>query len=211
MWIDMNSLAVSDAVLMLASGFAVFLMAQRGGFDKHHRVTASAAMVGFVLVAIAAFTGSVGYGISESWLPAHEMLTRSAMYLTPLLLGFSLYGGITGHHWQRPFWGRLIIGICVLFEVSRWFGLVDALQDVVMVIAIVTPLVAVVRSGLPFLQQLLVLLTLLVFSSAFVLVGTEGTLAGYLRLDLFRYLVGLGILMISSALYLLFQAVDVSE
>ena len=36
------------------------------------------------------------------------------------------------------------------------------------------------------------------------IIGTEGTLAGYLRLDLFRYLTGLGNLLMSTGLYYVF-------
>lgn len=197
----MSSLALSDAVLAFASVFAVFLMAQQKAFARIHRASAAAAMLGFSLMALASITGSLRYGVSPAWSAPHEMLVNVAMFMSPPLVGIAACLGLTTRSWSRPAWGRLILGICVVYEATRWYGLEIIYRDLQLALLLVTTLYLLLRSSIePGPKWLMIASIASIFTGALV-IGTQGTLAGYLRLDLFRYLIGLGNLLFSSGLY----------
>ncbi len=201
----MSSLAISDAVLAFACLFAVFLMAQQKAFSEVHRLSATAALLGFLLMALASITGSLRYGISTAWSGPHEMLVNAAMFLAPPLTGIATCLGVTVNSWSRAAWGRLILGICIVYEVCRWYGVDIIYRDLQMALLLVSALYLLLHSPVESSPKWLIIASIASYFTGALIIGTEGTLAGYLRLDLFRYLVGLGNLLLSSGLYLLFK------
>ncbi len=200
-----SSLAISDAVLAFSSIFAVFLMVQRNVFADIHRLSASCAMLGFLLMAMASVVGSLRYGISESWADPHDMLMNIAMFMSPPLIGIASCLGLMTKSWSSSAWGRLILSVCLIYEVSRWNGLEIIYRDLQLAIIVVCILTLAIRSALPSGPRWLVILSLCSYFIGVLVIGTQGTLAGYLRLDLFRYLVGLGNLLLSSGIYLIMK------
>ena len=201
----MSSLAISDAVLAFASTFGVFLMAQRKSFAELHKLSATCAMIGFALMALGAIAGTLRYGFSPSWKGPHEMLTNVALFLSPPMVGIAVCLGLTTRSLKGPAWGRIILGICAFYEVCRWYGLEIIYRDLQVAVLTVVIFVLALRSPIENGARLLIIAAMASVFTGVMIVGTQGTLAGYLRLDLFRYLIGLGNLLLSSGLYLLLK------
>ncbi len=201
----MSSLAISFAVLAFASLFAVFLLAQQKAFAQVHRFSAKAALMGFLMMALAAITGTLFYGISALWYGPQEMLSNAAMFLAPPLIGVATCLGITTKKWQPPAWGRMILGICVVYEACRWYGLDTVYRDLQVALVLASASCLLLRGAADRKTKGLIGSGIVSYLTGALIIGTEGTLAGYLRLDLFCYLVGLGNLLLSSGLYLLFK------
>lgn len=201
----MSSLAISDAVLAFSSIFAVFLMAQRKAFAEIHRLSANCAMLGFLLIAMAATVGSLRYGISDSWAGPHDMLMNVAMFLSPPMVGIAICLGLTTRCWTGAIWGRVILGVCIIYEVSRWNGLEIVYRDLQLAILVVCILYLAIRSSLASGPRWLIIVSMFSYFTGALVIGTQGTFAGYLRLDLFRYLIGLGNLLLSSGMYLMMK------
>ena len=201
----MSSLAISYAVLAFASLFAVFLLAQQKAFAQMYRFSAKAALLGFLMMALAAIMGTLYYGISTVWQGPQEMLATAAMFLAPPLVGVATCLGITTRKWSPPAWGRMILGVCVVYEVCRWYGLDTIYRDLQVALALALASYLLLRSEADTKIKGLIGTGIVSYLTGALIIGTEGTLAGYLRLDLFCYLVGLGNLLLSSGLYLLFK------
>ena len=201
----MSSLAISDAVLAFASAFGVFLMAQRRSFAEIHRQSATCAMIGFALMTLGATAGTLRYGFSPAWTGPHEMLTNVALFLSPPMVGIAVCLGLTTRSLKGSTWGRIVLGICVLYEVCRWYGLEIIYRDMQVAILAVVILTLALRSPIENGSRMLIIASMLSIFTGVMIVGTQGTLAGYLRLDLFRYLIGLGNLLLSSGLYFLLK------
>ena len=201
----MSSLAISDTILALSSLFSVFLMAQQKVFAGLHRISATAALFGFLLMALAAITGSLYYGFSTIWGSPHKMLVNAAMFLAPPLTGIATCLGVLGKSLKRAVWGRVILGVCIVYEVCRWYGLETLYRDLQMALLLTLALYLLVRTTLEPGPKWLIIASIISYFTGALVIGTEGTLAGYLRADLFRYLTGLGNLLLGSGLYLLFK------
>ncbi len=199
----MSSLAVSDAMLAFASIFSVFLMAQQKAMAQVHRLSSIMALLGFLLMALAASTGCLRYGISSAvWAGPHEMLTNIATYMSPPLVSIALCLGLSARAWSKAAWGRVIIVICLLYEVSRWYGLEPFYRDLQLALAISATLYFTLKSQLDYGPKLMILTAIASYFVGGLIIGNQGTLLGYLRLDLFRYFIGLGNLLLSSGMYL---------
>ncbi len=201
----MSSLAISETVLAFSCLFAVFLMAQQKVFAKIHRISATAALFGFLLMALAAIAGSLHYGFSTVWASPHKMLVNAAMFLAPPLTGMATCLGVLGKSLPRAAWGRIILGVCIVYEVCRWYGLETVYRDLQIGLLLAFALYLLVRSTLEPGAKWLIIAAIASYYTGALIIGTEGTLAGYLRADLFRYLTGLGNLLLGSGLYLLFK------
>ena len=200
----MSSLAISYSVLAFASLFAVFLLAQQKVFAQIHRFSAKAALLGFLMMALAAIAGTLYYGISAAWQGPHEMLANAAMFLAPPLLGVATCLGITAKSWSSAVWGRVILAVCVVYEVCRWYGIELIYRDLQVALVLVS-IMYLLRAVADPKTKGLIGTSMVSYLIGALVIGTEGTLAGYLRLDLFCYLVGLGNLLLGSGLYLLFK------
>ena len=200
----MSSLAISYSVLAFASLFAVFLLAQQKVFAQIHRFSAKAALLGFLMMALAAIAGTLYYGISAAWQGPHEMLANAAMFLAPPLLGVATCLGITIKSWSSAVWGRVILAVCVVYEVCRWYGIELVYRDLQVALVLVS-IMYLLRAVADPKTKGLIGTSMVSYLIGALVIGTEGTLAGYLRLDLFCYLVGLGNLLLGSGLYLLFK------
>ena len=199
----MSSLAISDAMLAFASIFAVFIMAQQKAMAQVHRMSSIIALFGFLLMAMAASAGCLRYGISaQVWAAPHDMLTNIATYMAPPLISIALCLGLSARSWSRAAWGRVIIVICLLYEISRWYELDAIYRDLQLALAISFTLYFTLKSQLDYGPKLMILTAIASYFVGGLIIGNQGTLLGYLRLDLFRYFIGLGNLLLSSGMYL---------
>ena len=202
----MSSLALSDAVLAAASAFAVFLLFQQKSFASIHRTASKGALLGFMLIALAAIAGTLTFGFSESWTGVYLFLSNAANFLAPPLVGMAMVSILTSQEWSKPAWGRLVIAVCLAYEVSRWYGVDIIYRDAQLAVALITVLYLVLKAQIEPAPKGLILIS---FSSFFVgalVIGNEGTLGGYLRINLFRYLIALGNLFLGTGLYMLLRS-----
>ncbi len=197
------SVAISDAILAFSSLFGVFLMVQSRRLVEEEMPIMSA-MLGYALVGSAAFLGTLRYGFSSSWAPAHKMMTTAALTLGPSLLAAALFVICFEKVWQRPAWWRLLIGLMAGHELFRQLGWShDFIMTVNTCALIVMAVSAIHYYKVERIFSAFVLVAVIAYSLAALVVGTEGQLAGYLRLDLYHYLLALGHLFSASAVFIL--------
>ncbi|MET4696218.1 hypothetical protein [Endozoicomonas lisbonensis] len=201
----MISLAMSDAVLAFASAFPVFLLSQQKDFDPAHKLPAKAALFGFLLMAIGAGLGVLKYGFSSVWAGPYWMFNNIATFMSPPLVTIAMVQILMAKFWSAAAWGRTILAICLLFEVSRWYGVETVYRDLQLTLCIVAGLVMVTRSYMSAGTKVLIMVSFASFFVGGMLIGNEGTIAGYLRLNLFRYFIALGNLMLGTGLYFLLR------
>ena len=201
----MSSLATSHAVLAFASIFSVFLLAQQKVFAKLHRTSSMGALFGFLLMTFASLTASFRYGISNIWSAPNDMLVNAAMFLAPALVGTATCLGLCVKSWSRASWGRLILGVCVFYEVCRWYEIEHIYRDLQIAVLLALMSYLLLRSSIEYGVKWLILCSVASYFIGALIIGTDGTLGSYFRMDLFRYFVGLGNLLLSSGLYLLFK------
>ena len=197
------SLAISDAILAFSSLFGVFLMAQCYRMAES-RLPVIGAMLGYILVGSAAALGTIRFGITQSWAPAHDMMTAAAVTLGPSLLAAALGSICLGWNWQKPTWWRMLIGLMAGYELFRQFGLQHTFNMTINTVAMAVMAFSAFRTY--HIQRIFsgfILIAVGAYSLASLVIGTEGQLAGYLRLDLYRYLLALGHLFSASAIFIL--------
>ncbi|MCW7556055.1 hypothetical protein NX722_26190 [Endozoicomonas gorgoniicola] len=201
----MISLAISDAVLAFASAFPVFLLSQQKDFDPAHKLPAKAALFGFLLMTVAGGLGALNYGFSTAWAGSYWMFNNMATFMSPPLVTIAMGQILMAKFWSAAAWWRTILAICLLFEVSRWYGLETVYRDLQLTLCIIAGLVMVTRSYMNAGTKALIMVSFASFFVGGMLIGNEGTIAGYLRLNLFRYFIALGNLMLGTGLYFLLR------
>ena len=133
------------------------------------------------------------------------MFNNIATYMSPPLVTMALVQILAGKAWSPAVWGYFIIALCLLFEVSRWYDVVSIYRDLQLNICLIISLLLVVRSNMESGTKALMLVSFASFFVGGLLIGNEGTPGSYLRLNLFRYFIALGSLMMGTGLYLLLR------
>ena len=197
-----NSLALSDTVLAFASTFAVFLMAQQKAMAQVHRLSSVVALLGFLLMAIAASLGSLRYGFSPAWTQPHDIMTNIATFMAPPLVSMALCLGLCAKAWNKLAWGGFIMVLCLLYELSHKYQIGTLYRDTQLGLSLAACLFFTLKSQLDYGPKLMTLTAIASYFVGGLVIGNQGTLLGYLRLDLFRYCIGLGNLLLSSGMYL---------
>ena len=199
------SVAISDAILAFSSLFGVFVMAECRRLLEC-RLPIMATMLAYLLVGTAASLGTLRYGFSPSWAPAHDMMTTAALTLAPSLLASTLFVICFKIEWQPAAWWRLLIGLMAGRELAAQFGYAHDFIMTVNSIALMVMSASAVRyysEKRIFSVFMFVAVPAYTLASLFVGMGTDGQLAGYLRLDLYHYLLALGHLFSASAVFIL--------
>ncbi len=214
----MSSLALSDAVLAAASSFAVFLLCQQKAFAGIHRTATKGALLGFLLIALASLAGTLKFGFSEVWNDVYLFLNNAATYLSPPLIGTAIALLLSNREWSKPAWGRMIIGLCLAYEITRWYGVEALYRDALLAVSLLIALLSVLRAQIEPGPKGLLLIAFISFFIGGLVIGNQGTLAGYLRLNLFHYLMALGSLLLGTGLFMLlkdqnraFEQADVNQ
>ena len=208
-----TSLAISDAVLAFSSFFGVFLMSQ-GCRLVSQRIPVVGALLAYGLVATGATLGTLTYGVSMSWEAPYLMIMTAAKTLSPPLLATALATLCWKLTWSRQAWWRLLIGLMAGYELSRQTGY----SEQFLYIAAATSLVITATAALSLTKlqptfTLFIVVSVCAYGLAALVIGTEGKIAGYLRLDLYRYLLALGNLFSASGIFIMLkqQARDTHE
>lgn len=202
----MPSTAISDAILCLSSSFSVFLMAQRGNVSVLQRPAALGAMLGFLGFALASFFGTLRFGLGEQWLEVHSLFSQAATYMALPLIGMAFLCLTLPWQLSRPGWGRVLLALMVAFELIRRFEWLESYRLLLGGISLIIITLAVLR-----LMQsnrkiaLLALAGVISSATAGLIIGTQGSIHGWLRVDFFHYLLALSNLCLGSALFLLLR------
>ncbi len=202
----MISAGVSASVLFFSAAFAVFLLAQLQSFRPEQRPPALAALVGFVLMAGASLMAGLRFGFDWPLKEAHLLLRNAAVYLGLPLIASAYASLCWPWNWSRPAWGRWALALMALFELVRRMGLGEYYQEGLGTLC----LALIALMGLRHLRQRRTIASFAVIGAASlfaggVVIGVDGRLAGFLRLDLFHYLSALGCLFLGSGLFLLLR------
>lgn len=183
------STALSDALLALAClGAAVWLGKARSRFAEADQPALFCALLGLLLPAAAALSGAVRYGLTADWREAHVLLSQASAFLGLPLLGAAALSLGRGWAWSRPAWGRLVLGLCVFFELARRMNL---LEDYRLLLNLASLLLILYTGAIQWPRRAPVLAGALVsglFLLAGLAVGTSGFLGPLRRVDLFHLL-----------------------
>ena len=202
-----TSLAISDAILAFSSFFGVFLMTQSYRLTSD-KMPVSGVLLSFLLVGISATLGTLHYGFSSGWAEPHRMMITAAETLAPPLLALAMAEFCWKLGWSRPAWWRLLIGLMAGFELCRQSGYhKHFIMFSITASLLITGAAAVTMLKRERIFGLFMIIAVAAYSLAAFVIGTEGSLAGYLRLDLYRYLLALGTLFAASGLFFMLKQV----
>ncbi|MCL6415073.1 hypothetical protein MIB92_05380 [Aestuariirhabdus sp. Z084] len=202
----MLSTALSDAVLCLSSALALYLVVQRHNASEADRPAALGAMVGFLGFVLAALFGSLRFGLGEQWAEVHSLFSQVATYMSLPLIATAFLCLSLPWSLSRPGWGRTLLGLMVAFEVARrleWGA------EYRLLLGGLSLAIIAACSAYQLQQQTRVALLGVAGAAcsaiAALVIGTSGSLWGWLRVDLFHYLLALSNLCLGASLFFLFR------
>ena len=201
-----TSLAISDAILAFSSFFSVFLMSQCHKLALR-KMPVVGALMAYALAGFGATLGTLRYGFSDDWIAPYEMMMAAAKTLSPPLLATAMATLCWKLHWSRPAWWRLLIGMMAGYELARYTGYADTF----LYISSALSLLIMLTASLSWVRReststLFLVVSVFAYGLAALVIGTEGRLAGYLRLDLYRYLLALGNLLSASGIFIMLKS-----
>ncbi|MDD7806089.1 MAG: hypothetical protein PUP46_11155 [Endozoicomonas sp. (ex Botrylloides leachii)] len=200
-----NSLALSDAVLAFVSAFSVFLMAQRNAIAQVHRLSSIMALLGFFLITLAASLGALRYGVSPLWVKPHDLMTGIATFISPPILSAALCLGLSTKAWSYLYWAIVLAVFYLLYMLADKYHLEELWRNTLLSLSLIGCLLFTLRSQLNYGVKLMLLIAIISYFLGGLVLGFHGMLLGYLRLELFRYFIGLGNLLLSASMYLTFK------
>ncbi|WP_281647110.1 hypothetical protein [Parendozoicomonas sp. Alg238-R29] len=202
-----TSLAISDTILAFSSFFGVFLMSQSYRLTSN-RMPVTGMLLSFLLVGIGAALGTLRYGFSPAWEQPYQMMMAAAKTLAPPLMAAAMAVFCWKLQWSRPAWWRLLIGLMAGYELSRQTGYGELFLDITAFSSLfITTAAALSMTKQERIFSLFMIVAVIAYALAALVIGTEGSLAGYLRLDLYRYLLALGNLFAASGIFIMLKQI----
>ncbi|WP_426415950.1 DUF6962 family protein [Aestuariirhabdus sp. LZHN29] len=202
----MLSTAISDAVLCLSSGFALVMVVQRSNSSETDRAAALGAMVGFLAFTLAALFGTLRFGLGEQWREVHNLFSQVATFMALPLIGTAFLCLSLPRPLSRPGWGRLLLALMVAFEFARRLEWIPQYRIILGATALL--LIAGCSIYQARRHRSIALFGVAGASASAIaglVIGTQGSLSGWLRVDLFHYLLALSNLFLASALFFLLR------
>jgi len=102
---------------LAAAASAIQIGRARRRYDEADQPALFSAMLAFILAAASGATG-LGGGLAE----AQQWLERATLLLGLPLLALAALTLARRWVWSRPNWGRVVLGLCVFFELARQLG-----------------------------------------------------------------------------------------
>ncbi len=102
---------------LAAAASAILIGRARRRYDEADQPALFSAMLAFILAAASGATGLAG-GLAE----AQQWLERATLLLGLPLLALAALTLARRWVWSRPNWGRVVLGLCVFFELARQLG-----------------------------------------------------------------------------------------
>ncbi|WCR42538.1 hypothetical protein OML25_11995 [Stutzerimonas stutzeri] len=100
-----------------AATSAILVGRARRRYGEADQPALFSAMLAFILAAASGATGLAG-GLAE----AQQWLERASLLLGLPLLALAALTLARRWAWSRPNWGRVVLGLCVFFELARQLG-----------------------------------------------------------------------------------------
>jgi hypothetical protein len=186
------STALSDSLLAIACLACLLAIGKlRSRTAEDQRPGLFCMQMGFALPLAAAVVGALRFGLMPDLSEMHGWLSRASSLLGLPLLGLAALCLGRQWHWSGPTWGRLLLGLCAFFELFRQLGWLDEYR---MGVQLGSLLLIVYGGWMQWPQHLPLLLALAVaalFGLAGLVIGTEGSMGWFLRIDLFHALLAL--------------------
>lgn len=183
------SSALSDAILALAclAGLIELGLGWRRTPDTAQPALL-AALLGFALTAAAAASGVVHYSLDPSWSAAHQWLSRASSMLGLPLIAASAISLSLGRNVRPARWLGLTLVLVVVFGLSYWLE-VSAFSGLAINLASLLLLLAAGRRQAPRRAPLLAAGAAVgLFLLAGLVIGSQGVLGPWQRVDLFHAL-----------------------
>ncbi len=109
---------LQSLLLTLAAAASSILIGRaRRRYGEADQPALFSAMLAFILAAASGATGLAG-GLAE----AQQWLERASLLLGLPLLALAALTLARRWAWSRPNWGRVVLGLCVFFELARQLG-----------------------------------------------------------------------------------------
>ena len=106
-------------LLTLAAGASAILVGRaRRRYGEADQPALFSALLGFVLAAASGATRLGGGELAE----AQQWLERASLLLGLPLIALAALTLARRWAWSRPNWGRVVLGLCVFFELARQLG-----------------------------------------------------------------------------------------
>ena len=102
---------------LAAAASAILIGRARRRYGEADQPALFSAMLAFILAAASGATGLAG-GLAE----AQQWLERATLLLGLPLLALAALTLARRWAWSRPNWGRVVLGLCVFFELARQLG-----------------------------------------------------------------------------------------
>ncbi len=102
---------------LAAAASAILIGRARRRYGEADQPALFSAMLAFILAAASGATGLAG-GLTE----AQQWLERASLLLGLPLLALAALTLARRRAWSRPNWGRVVLGLCVFFELARQLG-----------------------------------------------------------------------------------------
>jgi hypothetical protein len=102
---------------LAAAASAILIGRARRRYGEADQPALFSAMLAFILAAASGATGLAG-GLAE----AQQWLERATLLLGLPLLALAALTLARRWVWSRPNWGRVVLGLCVFFELARQLG-----------------------------------------------------------------------------------------
>ncbi len=102
---------------LAAAASAILIGRARRRYGEADQPALFSAMLAFILAAASGATG-LGGGLAE----AQQWLERATLLLGLPLLALAALTLARRWAWSRPNWGRVVLGLCVFFELARQLG-----------------------------------------------------------------------------------------
>lgn len=102
---------------LAAAASAIQIGRARRRYGEADQPALFSAMLAFILAAASGATGLAG-GLAE----AQQWLERATLLLGLPLLALAALTLARRWAWSRPNWGRVVLGLCVFFELARQLG-----------------------------------------------------------------------------------------
>ncbi len=184
------STAASDALLALACLASVIgIWRSRRWGDKGLRATWLIVIAALLLTGVTAAIGVLHFGVDASYQPLHAKLSQASSLLALPVFGVAALTLTRGSHWQRLGWCWVVISLSVLFEGAKRWGWLDSYGLAISLATMLALLYAGFTQGGNSLLAASGVVALFVIAG--LLVGTQGNLGPFLRVDLFHGLLSL--------------------
>lgn len=113
---------LQTVLLTLSAGASAVLVGRaRRHYGEADQPALFSALLGFILMAASGACAAgtlIGMDLEE----AHRWLERASLLLGLPLIAVAMLNLARGWVWSRPNWGRVVLGLCVFFELARQLG-----------------------------------------------------------------------------------------